>query len=141
MVDYPLEFFSATEASKGEDSWEAGISDQSLDVSVPEEFGGVDSLATPEDLFLSSIENCIVATFKTIAERKNLEFETIESSSRAVLDRGKDSRPIVDKAEVDVVLKGIADEEKAEEVREAAMKNCFIHRSVKTEIEESFSWE
>ncbi|MFB6209744.1 MAG: OsmC family protein [Candidatus Nanohaloarchaea archaeon] len=141
MVKYPLEFESETKATEEEKRWETRLSDEELDVSVPEEFGGEETAASPEQIFVAALENCVVATFKTIAERKQLKFDSIESESNAVLDRAEDSRPMIEEAQIVVKVSGVENEDKADQVRQAAIKNCFIHRSVKTDIEEEFRWE
>jgi len=141
MVDYPVKFSSESKAEQGEKKWSLET-DEGLKtkMSVPEEFGGDSENPSPEDLFSASIQTCMIATFKTIAERKNLEYNRIESEAEVTLDRGKDSRPIMKKAEINIEVKGIKDKEKAEKVAEATEKNCFIHNSVKTDVRTSFEF-
>ena len=141
MVDYPVRFSSRSDAKNSEETWHLKT-DEGLetDMSVPEEFGGDSENPSPEDLFSASLQTCMIATFKTIAERKNLEYKRIESRAEVTLDRGKDSRPVMKEAEINLEVIGVNDREKAEKVAEATEKNCFIHNSVKTDVRTSFEF-
>lgn len=141
MASYPVEFNSESQAERKDEVWYLET-DEGLktEMSVPEEFGGDDENPSPEDLFSASLQTCMIATFKTIAERKNLEYKEIESEARLKLDRGEDSRPVMKEGEINVVVKEVQDTEKAEKVAQAAEKNCFIHNSVKTDVRTSFEF-
>ncbi|MFO7793687.1 MAG: OsmC family protein [Candidatus Nanohaloarchaea archaeon] len=141
MVDYPVKFSSESKAEKGKKSWPLET-DEGLktEMSVPEEFGGDSENPSPEDLFSASLQTCMIATFKTIAERKNLEYNRIESRAEVTLDRGKDSRPVMKEAEINLEVVGVSDREKAEKVAQATEKNCFIHNSVKTDVTTDFEF-
>lgn len=142
MVEYPVEFSSKSEAQKNEEKWDLRT-DESLEteMSVPEEFGGDKENPSPEDLFSASIQTCMIATFKTIAERKGLNYEKITSQASINLDRGEDSRPVMKDGRIKMRIEGIENKEKAEKVAEATEKNCFIHNSIKTEINTEFIFE
>lgn len=142
MVDYPVKFQSKSNAYDGEEKWSLET-DEGLetDMSVPEEFGGDEEHPSPEDLFSASIQTCMLATFKTVAERKSLEFEEIVSEGSFRLDRGEDSRPVMKEGRIEFKIKGVDNEEKARKVAQAAEKNCFIHNSVKTDVKTDFQFE
>jgi organic hydroperoxide reductase OsmC/OhrA len=136
MVDYPISFNSVSEATNEENEWSLETGEGlHTEMSVPKEFGGGEEKPSPEDLFAASIQSCLLATFKTIAERKALDYEKIESRAEINLDRGEDSRPIMKNGKIELDIKGVEDKYKALEVAESAEKNCFIHNSVKTDIE------
>jgi organic hydroperoxide reductase OsmC/OhrA len=139
MVDYPVKFNSESQAEKKDEDWHLET-DEGLetDMTVPEEFGGDSNNPSPEDLFSASLQTCMIATFKTIAERKDLDYQRIESEASVNLDRGEDSRPVMKKADINLGVKGIDEKEKAENVAQATEKNCFIHNSVKTDVRISF---
>jgi peroxiredoxin-like protein len=139
MVDYPVNFRSVSNARKSEEKWSLET-DEGLEteMSVPKEFGGSDKEPSPESLFSASLQSCMLATFKTIAERKDLSYENIESEAEVSLGRGDDSRPIMKDAEIKLKVDGVKNQKKAEKVAEAAEKNCFIHNSVKTNVKTSF---
>lgn len=141
MVDYPVNFSSKSQAENGEKTWSLETSKGlKTEMSVPEEFGGDSENPSPEDLFSASLQTCMIATFKTIAERKGLEYEKIESEARVTLDRGEDSRPVMKDGEIKLEVDGIGDKDKAEEVAQATEKNCFIHNSVKTDVTTDFEF-
>ena len=141
MVDYPVKFTSRSEAEKGEENWHLETDeDLKTEMSVPKEFGGDNAKPSPEDLFSASLQTCMIATFKTIAERKNLEYEKLFADASVKLDRGEDSRPIMKEGKIDLRVEGISEKEKAEKVAQAAEKNCFIHNSVKTDVKTNFEF-
>lgn len=141
MVEYPIRFFSSSKTDSGANLWHAGSGNFETEVSYPEEFGGDDGYPSPENLFVMAVENCMVATFKKIAERRKLVFDHINSEAEAKLERNSEGRPVIKEAEVSITVTGVEDESRAEEVKEAALKNCFIHRSVKTDIESEFDFQ
>lgn len=141
MVDYPVTFDSESATVKNEEKWSLETGEGlETEMSVPKEFGGDEKNPSPEDLFSASLQTCMIATFKTIAERKDLIYGKIHSEASFNLERGEDSRPIMKEGEVNIVVKGVENVEKAESVAEAAEKNCFIHNSVKTSVETSFEF-
>jgi uncharacterized OsmC-like protein len=141
MVNYPINFSSNSKAEEGEESWKLETSEGlQAKMTVPEDFGGDDEHPSPEDLFTASIQTCVVATFKSIAERKGLDYTEIKSEIEASLDRGEDSRPLMKEAKVTLEVKGVEDQEKASEVASATDRNCFIHKSVKTDIETEYKY-
>lgn len=142
MVNYPVEFNSESVAENREKKWslETGEGLQT-EMSVPEEFGGDNEYPSPEDLFSASLQTCMTATFKTIAERKGLEYENIVAEASVNLDRGEDTRPVMKDAEINLNVIGVDNYSKAEKVAEAAEKNCFIHNSVKTDVRTNFEFK
>jgi organic hydroperoxide reductase OsmC/OhrA len=141
MVEYPIKFQSESETEKNSEKWSLKTGEGlETDMSAPEEFGGSDSLPSPEDLFSASIQTCMIATLEKIAERKNLAYSSIETEGEVSLARGEDTRPVMKNAKVDVTLKGVKDKSKARKVASAAEKNCFIHNSIKTDIQTHFKF-
>lgn len=142
MTDYPVAFSSSSEAKSESETWSLET-DEGLEtqMSVPEEFGGDNENPSPEDLFSASVQTCIIATFKTIAERKDLEYENITCQATIKLDRGSDSRPVMKEGEIQIDISGVENEEKAKKVSKAAEKNCFIHNSIKTDVDVTFNFE
>jgi|GEM_PF-526519 len=141
MVDYPLNFKAESQAEKEEKKWRLKT-DEGLktEMSTPEKFGGSSTNPSPEDLFNASLNTCILATFKITAERKNLEYETLEVNSDTSLARNDDGRPVMRESDIEVGVFGITDRELALEVAEICERNCFIHNSVKTEIKMNFKF-
>lgn len=141
MVNYPVEFEARTEASKDDNKWSLTTSEGlDTEMSTPEEFGGDTEKPSPEDLFNASLSSCILATFKITAERKDLGFQKISVDCKTSLDRNSEGRPIMKSADIEVEVKGVSDLKLAEEVAQITEKNCFIHNSVKTEVNTKFDY-
>lgn len=142
MVDYPVDFKAKAKGSSRESGWEVSTSEGlETEMTTPEEFGGDSENPSPEDLFTASLTSCILATFKITAERKNLEYEKIEVECDASLERDdKEGRPVMKEAKVDILVEKVSDKELAREVGQISDKNCFIHNSVKTDVETSFEF-
>lgn len=142
MVDYPVKFRSESRFQRGQEGWATNSPEGlRLEMAAPEGFGGSEEEPSPETLFCASLDSCVAATFKAIAERKGLKYTEVLTETSAVLDRGEDSRPMITEAEVDVEVKGVEEVEKAERIAEATEKNCFIHHSIETEVEMSFDFD
>ena len=62
-----------------------------LEFSVPPEFGGEGGNWTPEHLLLGSVASCFVATFRGMAEKSNLEFQTIEVAVEGLIEKREGS--------------------------------------------------
>lgn len=141
MVNYPVKFKSRSTAQEGAETWKTS-SPEGLEqeMSPPEEFGGSERNPSPETLFCASLDSCVAATFKAIAERKGLEYKELETETNASLDRGEDSRPMITEASVEVDVKGIKDFDEAEQIAETTKKNCFIHHSIQTEVNMNFDF-
>jgi len=141
MTDYPIRFSSRSESSSKENKWHLETDEGlKIDMAVPEEFGGDSKHPSPEDLYSASIQTCMIATFKTIAERKNLEYKNIVAEASIVLDRGDDSRPVMKEGEIKLEVSGVKNHDKADKVAKATEKNCFIHNSVKTDVRTNFEF-
>ena len=57
-----------------------------LRVVAPPEFKGEPGLWTPEDLFVVSVESCLMLTFAGIAEKRGLRVLRYESSAEGLLE-------------------------------------------------------
>jgi len=106
-----------------------------LKVATPPEFGGPEGIWSPEELFLASINSCLLTTFLAIAERHNLRFISYESYAEGTVEmsggRYMFTRVILrPKITVD-------SQEMAPNIRralEGAEKRCFISNSVKSQV-------
>ena len=106
-----------------------------LDVSSPPEFKGEAGIWTPEDLFVGSLNTCILMTFVAFATRKGLEFASYECRAEGRLEfaEGKYRFPEV-KLYPRVVVKSPADVERAQVILESAHANCFISNSISSAV-------
>lgn len=57
-----------------------------IDISSPPEFKGEPGRWTPEDLFVASVEMCLMLTFLSLAQRKQLDVKTYTSRAEGLLE-------------------------------------------------------
>ncbi len=107
----------------------------SMEVATPPEFKGHEGIWSPEDLFVASVNSCIMTTFLAFAERAGLEFEKFESEAEGLLEF-VEGRFLFTKIIVRprVALRSGEDKGKAEEILHKAEKNCLVSNSVRTEV-------
>lgn len=107
----------------------------SIEISTPPEFKGHEGYWSPEDLFLASINSCIMTTFIYFAEKSSLVFLSYESEIKGEVsfEEGKlmfssiTVRPII-------TVKNEPDKEKAKQLIEKSEKYCLISSSVRSKI-------
>ena len=58
-----------------------------LQVATPPEFGGPARTWCPEEMFVASIESCLMSTFLYFAERFDLSLSAYSSASKGILDK------------------------------------------------------
>ena len=107
----------------------------SVEVATPPEFKGHEGIWSPEDLFVASVNSCIMTTFLAFAGRADLAFEGYESEAEGLLEF-VDGRFLFTKIAVRprVLLTSDEDRAKAEEILHKADRNCLVSNSVRTEI-------
>lgn len=106
---------------------------------IPPEFEGPGGTYSPEDLYVLSLVNCYLATFKFIAEKSKLVFSEIKGEGTLLVEKGEEKSLWMKKANLHFTLKGAVQEERALNLLEKTKKNCMIINSVKTEVEFSFT--
>ena len=107
----------------------------SIEVSIPPDFKGPEGYWSPEDLFLASINSCIMTTFLYFAEKVSLSFLSYESEIEGTVsfEEGKlvFSSVIIKPL---IKVKNKSDAEKAKQLIEKSEKYCLISSSVKSKI-------
>ena len=106
-----------------------------LEVSSPPEFKGEAGIWTPEDLFVGSLNACILMTFATFAAQKGLDFASYECRAEGKLEfvEGKYRFTEV-KLYPQVAVKSPADVERTKEILESAHANCFVSNSISSAV-------
>lgn len=107
-----------------------------FEVATPPEFkGGVPNIWSPEHLFVSSANVCLMTTFLAIAENSKLEFESYSCGAKGKLEK-KDG--IMQITEItltpELKVKEEKDIERGTRILEKAEKHCLISNSMKSEI-------
>jgi peroxiredoxin-like protein len=106
-----------------------------IQIATPPEFKGHEGIWSPEDLFVASINVCVMSTFLAFAERAGLAFRSYESDAegRVELVDGKlQVTSVVLKPTLTLTSSGEAD--KAKEILHKAETNCLISNSVKSRV-------
>lgn len=106
-----------------------------IEVATPPEFKGHEGVWAPEELFVASINICIMTTFLYYMEKENLEIKGYQSSAEGILEMG-DKGFSFTKIEVSPTIL-VADDvgiEKAKKSLGLAEGKCLISNSTKSEV-------
>ncbi len=106
-----------------------------LDISSPPEFGGKPGFWSPEDLFVATVNACLMQTFMAFALRTDLALLSYESAAEGVLERAEgryrftefNIRPLL-------VLKSEKDVERARTILDSAEAVCLISESIRATV-------
>ncbi len=106
-----------------------------IEVATPPEFRGHPGVWTPEDLFVASVNSCIMTTFLYYAQKENFEILNYESQAEGILE-WIEGRFIFSEIKVKpfVFVKQDSDIQKAKEIIGLSEKNCLISNSIKCEV-------
>lgn len=106
-----------------------------LEVASPPEFGGPESVWSPEHLFVASIAACLMTTFRSIAANSGLEVVEYRDESVGHLQRGEDGLYSIDRVTLRpvVVISSDSRPDRALRLLEKAEKVCLVSRSVRSE--------
>ena len=106
-----------------------------VQVATPPEFKGHEGIWSPEDLFVASVNICVMSTFLAFAERAGLSFTGYESDAQGRLEfvDGK-FRFTTIVLQPRIFLKPGEDVGKAKELMAKAEANCLISNSINTHV-------
>ncbi|OGP81129.1 MAG: osmotically inducible protein OsmC [Deltaproteobacteria bacterium RBG_16_64_85] len=106
-----------------------------IQVATPPEFKGHEGIWSPEDLYVASVNVCVLSTFLAFAERAGLSFTDYEcdAEGRLELVDGKFQVTSVT-LRPKVTLKNSEDAGKAKEIMAKVEANCLISNSIKTKV-------
>lgn len=108
----------------------------SVKVATPPEFtGGIPNTWSPEHLFVSSINICIMTTFLAIAENSKLQFESFESEAKGKLEK-IDNKFVITEVTISplVVINHEKDKDRALRILQKSEANCIISNSIKSKV-------
>ena len=110
------------------------------EISVAPEFFGHGGIITPEDLFVSSVNTCLMSYFLNASEKMRAKFSSYKSEASATL-----SETGIDYVFTSVTLAievSVADEKqkkKAERALVMARDGCFVSNSLKADVMVEFN--
>ena len=110
-----------------------------IQLAIPPEFEGLGGTYSPEDLYVLSLLNCFLATFKFVAEKSKLEFREINGEGVLYVEKGMEKAPWMSRVELSFTLTGPTQKERALNLLEKTKNNCMIINSVKSEVKFSFN--
>ncbi len=142
MSAFPKTFHVKSQGLYGvEEKWINSLVDKEctpLEMAIPPEFEGPGGTYSPEDLYALSLMNCYLATFKYIAQKSKLNFESIHGEALLYVDKGDSLAPWMEKIEINIILNGVTQKERAIALMEKTKSHCMILNSVKTAINYNF---
>ena len=109
---------------------------EAFEVATPPEFpGGIEGIWSPEHLFVSAINSCLMTTFLAIAENSRLPFNSFISKAIGKLEKLEGKYWISEVVlQPQLQIQDEADREKALKVLEKSEAACLISNSVKSKI-------
>ena len=107
-----------------------------IEIATPPEFKGHPGIWTPEDLFVSSVNSCIMTTFLYYAEREAIQLLSYKSKAEGVLEM-TDGRLVFSGIKImpQISVKSPDDMEKVNSLINLSEKNCLISNSIKSRVE------
>ena len=107
-----------------------------IESAPPVQFDGPGGLWSPEDLFVASVADCFVLSFKAVARASKIEWVSISCESIGELDR-VDGKTLFTKiiTKVKLIIPERDSIEKAEKILHKAEAVCLITNSLTAEVE------
>ncbi len=143
MIAYPIAFeYNAKAGSGTASTWTTMAPEERAAVcAIPPEFDGPGRGYSPEDFFGLAVVNCFVATFKVIAEKSRLSFDSLSVEGRLVVDRDEKGRPCMSSFLMDVKVSAGANGnvDRILRILDKTSESCIVLNSVKTEVRFSFA--
>lgn len=116
-----------------------------IKIATPPEFKGHSGIWTPEELFVASVNTCIMTTFLHFADKQGLKFLRYESDAEGILEKAEDkftpplragagfmfSKIIV---KPKILVNSNNEVEKAKNLIELSSQHCLISNSIKSEV-------
>ena len=106
-----------------------------VQVATPPEFKGHEGIWSPEDLFVASVNVCVMSTFLAFAERAGFALRSYESEAEGrleLLDGKFQFTTIVLRPRITVQTGGEVG--KAKDILAKAEASCLISNSIKTRV-------
>ena len=106
-----------------------------IEVATPPDFRGHPGIWSPEELFVASVNVCIMTTFLYYAQRENVKFLSYESSAEGVLEKSERGLAFTSiKVIPKITVRLINDIEKIKNLIYLSEKNCLISNSIKSKV-------
>jgi organic hydroperoxide reductase OsmC/OhrA len=106
-----------------------------IEVACPPEFGGHKNIWSPEELFVASVEICIMTTFLWFTNREKLSLLFYKSKAEGVVEMvsGVFQFSSID-IEVTIGISSENDRNKTENIMKKVDRACLISNSIRTPV-------
>ena len=100
-------------------------------VGPPAQYGGSDDTLNPEEMFVASINSCLMLVFFHFVKKKNLNVVSYNSSADGKVEKTKNGLRFTEvKVTAEVKLGDNAGREEVQQAAELAEKFCLVSNSV-----------
>jgi peroxiredoxin-like protein len=106
-----------------------------IETAPPKNFGGTGDIWSPEDLFVATIADCFLMTFKAVSSLSKLDWISLDVDAEGTLDK-VDSKLQFTEVHLNATLKlkEGGNEERAIRLMHKAEQNCLVTNSIKTKV-------
>ena len=106
-----------------------------IEVATPPEFGGHMGIWSPEDLFLSSVEVCILTTFLWFVNKEHVNLKSYSSKATGTVEK-IDGKYIFNSIYIELEIGISSDDNRSivEKILKKAPRACLISNSIKTDV-------
>lgn len=106
-----------------------------IEIATPPEFRGHPEIWSPEDLFVASVNSCIMTTFLYYAQRNNLNLSDYKSEAPGILEMQEGRFTFAEiKVKPEITVGTQQDYDLAREFINKAEKACPISNSIKSKV-------
>jgi len=107
-----------------------------IQVATPPEFRGHPGMWSPEDLFVVSVNSCIMTTFLHFVEKEKIELVSYEGEAEGTLERteGKFMFSLI-RISLKICVKAGTNIDRVREIVSLSEKGCLISNSIKSKVE------
>jgi len=106
-----------------------------INVACPPEFGGHPGIWSPEDIFLASVEICIMTTFLWYVNKENLSLKSYDSKANGTVEMSGgvfQFSSITIKVRIGISSKD--DRSRVEKMMKKVERACLITNSIRTDV-------
>lgn len=106
-----------------------------IEVAPPKNFGGPGNVWSPEDLFVATVANCFLMTFKAVSNLSKLDWISLECKAEGKLERVDSKLQFTEIIlNATLILPADGNEERAIRLIHKAEQNCLVTNSIKGEV-------
>lgn len=135
MHPFPHRYTVSAIASPGSVVTLRGAELEDIQSTPPPEFNGPAGNWSPETLFVAAVADCLVLTFRAVANASKLEWNEIDCDATGVLEKTSEGlwfSAIELRAKLRIPAGG--DVARAQRLLEKAEKTCLVSRSLKSAV-------